>query len=92
LSTQDDDELRKHVSKINFGNREQVFKLASGAKVASLGLGEDEALLIQVPGAILNSSFFSCSQLRPLAATDLGTKKRKLEEESPSTHLLSNYL
>jgi len=75
LSTQDDDELQKHVPKIDFGNREQVVKLGSRAKVASLGLGEDEVLIIRVPGAILNSSFFSCSQLRPLAATYLGAKK-----------------
>jgi len=86
LSTQDDDELQKHVSRIDFGNREQVVKLASGTRVASLGLGE--VLLIQVPGVILNSSFFSCSQLCPLAVTDLGSKKQKLEEENPLTNFI----
>jgi len=76
LSTQDDDELQKDLLKIDFGNKEQVVKLASGAKVASLGLGEDEVLLVQVPGAISNSSFFPCSQLHPL---DLHSEKQHIK-------------
>jgi len=59
LSTQLTKELQKNLSEIDFGNKEQVVKLASRAKVASLGLGEDEVLLIQVPDAISNSSLFS---------------------------------
>jgi len=78
LSTQDDDELQKDLSKIDFGNKEQVVKLASGAKVASLGLGEDEVLLVQAPGAISNSSFFPCSQLHPL---DLHSEKQHVKEQ-----------
>ena len=78
LSPQDDSELQKHHLKINSGNKEQVVKLANGAEIADLELGEDEVLLVQVPGAIWNSSFFSCSQACPL---DLCSKKQKLEEE-----------
>jgi len=78
LSTQDDDELQDHLLKIDFHNKKQVVKLAGGAKVASLGLGEDEVLLVQVPGAILNSSFFSCSQLHPL---DLHSKNQPIKEQ-----------
>jgi len=52
LSTQDDDELQDYLLKIDFHNKEQVVKLASGAKVASLELGKKEVLLVQVLGAI----------------------------------------
>ena len=79
LSTEDEDKLHEYLLEINFSNREQVVKLNSGAKVASLGLGEDEVLLVQVPGAILNSSFFSCSQYHPL---DLHSKKQPIEEQN----------
>ena len=79
LSTEDEDKLHEYLLEINFSNREQVVKLNSGAKVASLGLGEDEVLLVQVPGAILNSSFFSCSQYHPL---DLHSKKQPTEEQN----------
>ena len=58
------------------------------AKAASLELGKREVLLVQVPGVISNSSFFPCSQLRSLAATNLGSKKQKLEEKSPSTNFV----
>ena len=79
LSTEDEDKLHAYLLGINFSNREQVVKLNSGAKVASLGLGEDEVLLVQVPGAILNSSFFSCSQYYPLG---LHSKKQPIEEQN----------
>ena len=96
LSTQDDDELQDYLLKIDFHNKEQVVKLASGAEVASLELGKREVLLVQVPGVISNSSFFPCSQLRSPAATNLRSKKRKLEEESPLTNFVKgenqNYL
>ena len=70
LSTQDDDELQDYLLEIDFHNKKQVVKLASGAKVASLKLGKKEVLLVQVPGVISNSSFFPCSQLRSPAATN----------------------
>ena len=38
LSTEDEDKLHEYLLEINFSNREQVVKLNSGAKVASLGL------------------------------------------------------
>ena len=79
MSTEDEDKLHAYLLGINFSNREQVVKLNSGAKVASLGLGEDEVLLVQVPGAILNSSFFSCSQYYPLG---LHSKKQPIEEQN----------
>ena len=88
LSTQDEDKLHEYLLEIDFSNREQVVKLNSGAEIADLELGKKEVLLVEVPGAILNSSFFSCSQLRSPAATNLGSKKRKLEEESPSTNFI----
>ena len=60
LSTQEDDELQEHVSKIDFLNREQVTKLAGGADLEDLQLGKKEILLVQVPGAInINPSFYS---------------------------------
>jgi len=59
LSTQEDDELQEHVSKIDFLNREQVTKLAGGADLEDLQLGKKEILLVQVPGAInINPSFY----------------------------------
>jgi len=83
LSTQDEDELQEQLLKIDFHNKEQVVKLASGAEIADLKLGGKEVLLVQVPGAISKSSFISCSQACPL---DIHSKKRKLEgEETPST-------
>ena len=51
-------ELQERLSKIDFDNEQQVVKLANRAKVASLELDEDEVLLVQVPGAILNSYFY----------------------------------
>jgi len=75
LSTQRRHELQKHVSKIDFGDREQVIRLTNGARIADLELGEDEVLLVQVPSAISNSSFLSCSQVCPLVL------RYKLEEE-----------
>ena len=53
--------------------------------MTSLGLSEDEVLLVQVPGAISNSSFISCSQLHSLVAIGFISKKRKLEEEQTSS-------
>ena len=85
LSTQDDDELQDYLLEIDFHDKKQVIKLASGAETADLELGQKEVLLVQVLGAISN---FICSQLRSLAATNLGSKKQKLEEESPSTNLI----
>jgi len=59
LSTQEDDELQEHLLKIDFLNREQVVKLASGVDLADLQLGKKEILLVQVPGAInINPSFY----------------------------------
>ena len=81
LSTQPKKVLQQCLSEIDFLDEEQVVELVSGSKVASLGLGEDEVLLVQVPGAISN-------QLRSLAATNLGCKKQKLEGESPSTNFI----
>ena len=46
LSTQDDDELQDYLLEIDFHNKKQVVKLASGAKVASLKLGKKEVLLV----------------------------------------------
>ena len=88
LSTQPKNVLQQRLSEIDFLDEEQAVELVSGVKVASLGLGEDEVLLVEVPGAISNSSFFSCSQLHSPAATNLGSKKRKLEEESPSINFI----
>ena len=88
LSTQDDDELQDYLLKIDFHNKEQVVKLSSRAKVVSLELGKREVLLVQVIGVISNSSFFSCSQLHSLAATNLRSKKQKLEKESPLTNFI----
>ena len=85
LSTQDDDELQDYLLEIDFHDKKQVIKLASGAETADLELGQKEVLLVQVLGAISN---FICSQLRSLAATNLGSKKQKLEEESPSTNFI----
>ena len=79
LSTQSRKVLQQCLSEIDFLDEDQVVELAGGAKVASLGLGEDEVLLVQVPGAILNSSFFSCSQYHPL---DLHSKKQPIEEQN----------
>jgi len=49
LSTQPEEVLQRRLSEIDFHNREQVIKLASGARVASLELGKDEVLLVEVP-------------------------------------------
>ena len=84
-STQDDDELQDYLLEIDFHNKKQVVKLASGAEIADLELGKKEVLLVQVLDAISN---FTCSQLRSLAATNLRSKKQKLEEESPSTNFI----
>ena len=78
LSTQDDDELQDYLLEIDFHNKKQVVKLASGADLVDLELGSKEVLLVQVPGAILNSSFFSCSQLHPL---DLHSKNQPIKEQ-----------
>jgi len=78
LSTQDEDELQEHLSRIDFRNKEQVIKLASGVKVASLGLGEDEVLLVQVPDAI---SKFPSSR-SGLHSLDLSSKKQHLKEKN----------
>ena len=78
LSTQDDDELQDYLLEIDFHNKKQVVKLASGADLADLELGSKEVLLVEVPGAILNSSFFSCSQLHPL---DLHSKNQPIKEQ-----------
>jgi len=69
LSTQYDDELQGHLSKIDFGDREQVFRLTNGAKTADLELGEDEVLLVQVLGVISKFIFlllFSSVFSRPV--------------------------
>ena len=58
LSTQSRIVLQKGLSQIDLFKEEQAVELASGAKVASLQLGEDEVLLVQVPGAISHSSFY----------------------------------
>jgi len=49
LSTQDDDELQDHLSKIDFLDEEQVVELASGLDLADLELGSNEVLLVEVP-------------------------------------------
>ena len=49
LSTQSRKVLQQCLSEIDFLDEDQVVELAGGAKVASLGLGEDEVLLVQVP-------------------------------------------
>ena len=85
MSTEDEDKLHEYLLEIDFSNREQVVKLNSGAEIADLELGQKEVLLVKVLGAISN---FICSQLHSLAATNLGSKKQKLEEESPSTNLI----
>ena len=84
-STQGDDELQDYLLEIDFHNKKQVIKLASGAEIADLELGQKEVLLVKVLGAISN---FICSQLHSLAATNLGSKKQKLEEETPSTNFI----
>ena len=69
LSTQNRKELREHLSEIDLGNREQVFRLTNGAKTADLELGEDEVLLVQVLGAISKFIFlllFSSVSSRPV--------------------------
>ena len=85
LSTRDNDELQDYLLKIDFHNKKQVVKLASGAEIADLELDKKEVLLVQVLGT--NSNLI-CSQLRSLAATNLRSKKQKLEEESPSTNFI----
>ena len=85
LSTQDDDELQDYLLEIDFHNKKQVIKLSSDAEIADLELGQKEVLLVQVLGAILN---FICSQLCSLAATNLRSEKRKLEEESSLTNFI----
>jgi len=79
LSTQRRRELQEHVLKVDFGNREQVIRLTNGARIADLELGKKEILLVQVPGAISNSSFLSCSQVCPLV-----WRYKTEEEEVPS--------
>jgi len=77
LSTQEDDELQEHLLEIDFLNKEQVVKLASGADLADLQLGKKEIVLVQVPGAITNNpSFYPLIHL-----LDLHPEKRKFEEE-----------
>jgi len=88
LSTQLTKGLQKELLKIDLLDEEQVVELASEAEIADLELGKKEVLLVQVPGVISNSSFFPCSQLRSLAVTNLGSKKQKLEEESPLTNFI----
>jgi len=61
LSTEDEDKLQTNLSEIDLLNEEQIVELASGAKIADLGFGKDEVLLVQVLGA------FSCSQVCPLS-------------------------
>ena len=46
LSTQPKKVLQQCLSEIDFLDEEQVVELVSGSKVASLGLGEDEVLLV----------------------------------------------
>jgi len=65
LSTQPRKMLQQCLSEIDFLSKEQVFKLASGAEIADLELGEDEVLLVQVPGV------FSHSQVCPLSSFHL---------------------
>jgi len=80
LSTRDDAELQDYLLEIDFHNKKQIVKLASGAEIADLELGQKEVLLVKVLGAISN---FICSQFYSLAATNSGSKKQKLKEESP---------
>jgi len=47
--------LQQCLSEIDFLSKEQVFKLASGAEIADLELGEDKVLLVQVPGVFSHS-------------------------------------
>ena len=56
LATEEENKLQEHLLKIDFDNGDQIVKFTSGTKLARLALGEDEVLLVQVPGAI-NSSF-----------------------------------
>ena len=79
LSTQPKKLLQRCLSEIDFLNEEKVVELVSGAEIADLELGKKEVLLVQVPGAISNSSFFSCSQYHPL---DLHSKKQPIEEQN----------
>ena len=46
LPTQPKKVLQQCLSEIDFLDEEQVVELVSGSKVASLGLGEDEVLLV----------------------------------------------
>ena len=75
LSTQEDDELQEHFLKIDFLNKEQVVKLASGTDLADL-------VQMQIPGAInillIHIFLSSYPQVHFL---DLHSKKRKFEEE-----------
>ena len=50
LATEEEDKLQEHLLKIDFDNRDQIVKFTSGTKLARLALGEDEVLLVQVPG------------------------------------------
>jgi len=79
LSTEDEDKLHAYLLEIDFSNRRQVVKLNSGAEIADLELGKKEVLLVEVPGVILNSSFFSCSQYYLLG---LHSKKQPIEEQN----------
>ena len=79
LSTQPKKLLQRCLSEIDFLNKEKVVELVSGAEIADLELGKKEVLLVEVPGAILNSSLFSCSQYYPL---DLHSKKQPIKEQT----------
>ena len=85
LSTQDKDELQEHLLRINFCNKEQVIKLASGVDLTDLELGEKEVLLVQAPSTISNSYFISCSELHSLVAIGFISKKQKLKEKETSS-------
>ena len=50
---------QEHLLKIDFLNKEQVVKLASGTDLADLQLGKKEILLVQIPGAINISLYLS---------------------------------
>jgi len=78
LSTQLRKVLQQGLSKIDFLDEEQVIELASGVKAASLGLGEDEVLLVQVPGVISNFP----SSRSGLHSLDLSSKKQHLKEKN----------
>ena len=57
---------QEHLLKIDFLNKEQVVKLASGTHLADLQLGKKEILLVQIPGAIIISILlFSSPFSRP---------------------------